>query len=137
MDFLIDRKTYNAVLKEVSPKTALKIRDYLKKKKDESVPRLKKEFLMRLSINNDEIESGFFEKKFKNSSQMQMMKTQYKEIEKAILKVLIENQGLSEKIKYKYPKKKPEFIIEQYSETISFDDINWSKTDKGFVYFVH
>ena len=136
MDFLIDRKTYNAVLKEVSPKTALKIRDYLKKKKDEAEPRLKKEFLMRLSINNDEIESGFFEKKFKNSSQMQMMKTQYKEIEKAILKVLIENQGLSEKIKYKYPKKKPEFIIEQYSETISFDDINWSKTEKGFVYFV-
>ena len=32
--------------------------------------------------------------------------------------------------------KKPEFIIEQYSEAISFDDINWSKTEKGFVYFV-
>ena len=138
MDFLIDRKIYNAILKKVSPQTALLIKHYLKKQKYKLEAELKKEFVFKLPSNIKTIESGFFVKQFAKpyKSLSAMIPKQLKETEKAILTVLIENQGLSEKIKYKYKKNKPEFIIEQYSETISFDDINWSKFEKGFVYFV-
>ena len=54
---------------------------------------------------------------------------QYIEIEKAILKVLIEKQGLSAKVKYKiWGKEDAEYIIEQYEEVFHLE--------KGFVYLI-
>ena len=83
MDFLIDRRIWNQVIKKLSPKTALKV------KEDVKVKNIKNECVLEITslcVNN-----GFFRKQLLNFKWVELDTMEIIEIEKAILKVLVEN----------------------------------------------
>ena len=133
MEFFIDRKFWNLVIKKLSPSTVVFFKNCLKK--TENIPnekgkqsKIKQDFVLRLP--EDIIQNSFFiENCLTGLCWTGASAQQYIEIEKAILKVLIEKQGLSEKVKYKiWGKENAEYIIEQYEEVFP--------SEKGFVYLI-
>ena len=133
MEFFIDRKFWNSVKKKVSPKAVNFITKHLKQ------GHIKTDF--DLSLPNTRICNGFFEKKFTPYSCGGVFFKHYKvkdfeviEIELATLKVLIEQKGLSEKIKYcKKGNSDCDFVVEQ-DENQEFKKNVYER--KGFVYFI-
>ena len=135
MEFFIDRKFWNLVIKKCSPSTAVFLKNCLKKTED--IPnekgkqsKIKQDFVLRLP--EDIVQNSFFKENCLNGmSWTGASAYQYIEIEKAILKTLIEKQGLSEKVKYKiWGTHEAKYIIDQY-EGVSFIPL-----EKGFVYLI-
>ena len=130
MDYLIDRKFWNLVIKKVKPNTALKLKEGLKKPAGKyRHARIKKDNVLSLQ-NKNLFANGFFVHMCLNplGDYLGVSNQQTYEIEKAMLEVLIETQGMSEKAKYMISGREPEFVIEQY-ESIS-------TVEKGFVYLI-
>ena len=128
MEFLIDRKVWNLVIKKVSPKVGLRIKKKLKKDEWGEYP-LKREFV--LHVHNKLNDIGDIGNQIGDEEDWDdvFSEKQLVEFEKAMIIVLIETQGLSEKVKYRSNKgKKAEFIIEQNE---SIDSV-----EKGFVYLI-
>ena len=138
MDYLIDKKFWNLVINKLSPSIALRLISGLKNQS------IKKDFI--LTLPSETIELGFFKSQciaeITWRSDMNGFHAHFFEIadiEKAILKVLVETKGLSEKIKYQSNtvfkdgylqniQNEPEYIIEQYEPI--------STVEKGFVYLI-
>ena len=99
MDYLIDRKFWNLVIKKLKPNTALIVKQGLKKNPDYKHlnPSIKKELV--LSFPNKELfNNGFFVENCLNPiSYLGTSTGQNYEIEQAMLEVFIETQGMSEK----------------------------------------
>ena len=134
MDFLIDRRLWNQVIKKLSPKTALKV------KEDVKVKNIKNECVLEITslcVNN-----GFFRKQLLNFKWIELDTMEIIEIEKAILKVLVEKQGLSTKVRYTANKSSLQFIVETYQSQKRDTKIGNGtyasiKNDSfGFVYFI-
>ena len=145
MEFFIDKKFWNNVLKKLSPRRQMDLKQLLTKKnikKDYKYNSntakfttkttnkggfIKSNFVLRLFTDkNNSINSGFFaEYCFDNPIEegVDMRQNEKEEIEKAMLQVLIERGELFDKIKYKY-----EFLVEQFEPIISIE--------KGFVYLI-
>jgi len=131
MEFLIDRKFWNLVIKKLKPKTALMVKKDLKKRPGESDSVIKKDLVLNfdLELNDHIFRNGFFEHSCINKNIYGLTSSQQNlEIEQAILEVLIETKGLSEKSKYKIWGHDPKFIIEQQKPINSLE--------KGFVYLI-
>ena len=132
MEFLIDKKFWNSVKKKLSTKTAIFIAKHLKRGS------IKTDFA--LDLPTQRISNGFFEKKFTiySSGKVFFKLSKVKdleviEIELATLKVLIEQKGLSEKIKYcKNGNSDCDYVVEQ-DENQEFNNVS---ERKGFVYFI-
>ena len=132
MEFLIDKKFWNSVKKKLSPKTAIFIAKHLKRGS------IKTDFA--LDLPTQRISNGFFEKKFTiySSGKVFFKLSKVKdleviEIELATLKVLIEQKGLSEKIKYcKNGNSDCDYVVEQDEN----QELNNVSERKGFVYFI-
>ena len=71
--------------------------------------------------------SGFFNKNCVNGY-VNLSRSEEYAVEQAMLEVLIETQGMSDKATYKIGNKKPTFVIEQYEPI--------STVEKGFVYLI-
>ena len=134
MDYLIDQNVWNLVIKKLKPKTALKFKQGFKKDPNPLFshrdPPIKKELVLSFPERKI-LEHGFFEVNCVvpyGEPFLETSKQQNREIEKAILEVLIETQGMSEKTKYKIGRKKPEYVIDQYEPI--------SNVEKGFVYLI-
>ena len=133
MDFFIDRKFWNSVKKKVTPRAASLITKQLKSEL------IKTDFTLNLPTTR--ISNGFFEKKFTTITIGGLFFKHYKfsdleviEIELATLKVLIEQKGLSEKIKYcKEGNSNCDYVLEQ-DENQEFKKNVFER--KGFVYFI-
>ena len=145
MEFFIDRKFWNIVLKKLNPRRQMDLKLLLTQKnikKDykwnadkgkltsKTINKggfIKTNFVLRLFTDkNNSINSGFFsEYCFDNPIEegIDMRQNELEDIEKAMLQVLIERGELFEKVKYKY-----EFLVEQF-EPISY-------IEKGFVYLI-
>ena len=134
MEFLIDRKFWNKVIKNLSSSTALIVSQGLDKDgiEERGYPTIKKQFLLEIILDmNFTIPYSYIALQFEEEEEFYefLSEKQVIEIEKEILKLLIQNQGLSEKIKYRSnTKSEPEFIIEQ------LEPINL--LEKGFVYLI-
>ena len=76
---------------------------------------------------NKHLESGFFHKNCVNSY-IELSAAENYAVEQAMLEILIETQGMSDKATYKIGNKKPTFVIDQY------EPIN--TLEKGFVYLI-
>lgn len=136
MEFLIDRKFWNLVIKKLTPSTALLFKNCLKKtenkpnfeKGKESI--IKQDFVLKLPEGI--IQSSFFKENCLNGiGWTGASALQYIEIEKAILKTLIEKQGLSAMVKYKiWGTHEAKYIIDQYEE------VSIIPIEKGFVYLI-
>ena len=129
MDFLIDRKFWNLVIKKLKPNTALMVKKGLKKPAGKYLEApIKKELV--LSFPNKELfRNGFFVENCLNPmSYLGTSTGQNYEIEQAMLEVLIETQGMSEKAKYKIWGKEHRYVIDQYEPI--------STVEKGFVYLI-
>ena len=137
MEFLIDRKFWNLVKKKLSPKNASIITKCLSKKF------FPNEFILNLS--NKRISKGFIDKKclhipysFAEDSLKYYFRVKdydLEQIEIATIRPLIEEKGLSEKIKYcKKRNSDCVYFIDQLEEQ-EFDK-NYYFTKKGFVYFI-
>ena len=130
MEFLIDRKFWNLVIKKLKPNTALLVKQGLKKKDigyKKGVEAIKKELVLSFP-NNQVISNNFFADNCLNFSiSCESIQQEY-EIEQAMLKVLIETQGMSEKVKYQINRDEPTYVIDQYKPT--------SSVEKGFVYLI-
>ena len=125
VNYLIDRKFWNLVIKKLKPYHALTVKKGLVKEKYADGTRIKKELVLTLPDKN--IKSGFFSKNCVNGYVNLSTLEEYA-VEQAMLEVLIETQGMSDKAKYKIGKNKPTFVIDQY-EPISTEE-------KGFVYLI-
>ena len=131
MEYLIDRKFWNLIIKELPPRSALSLKKYLKADTMYGTKAaLKKDCVIFLDPKNKYIHYSHVIRQCQNH--MGILTTTREEnndIEKGILKVLIETQGLSEKIKYQpYIRMKTEFVVEQQKPiTIK---------EKGFVYLI-
>ena len=131
MELLIDRKFWNNVIKKLSPKTVLSLKRNLKPQFFNESP-LKKECVIYLNSKESVFTYGSVLKQclsdWKNNP-LSSTRKENNEIEKAILKLLIETKGFSEKIKYQpYQTLKAEFVIEQQKPI--------SSVEKGFVYLI-
>ena len=124
MNFLIDRKFWNLVIKKLRPYPALIVKTGLVKEKYETEPRIKKELV--LSLPDKSIKSGFFSANYVNSSVRLATSEEYA-VEQSMLEVLIETQGMSDKATYKIGKIS-QHIIDQYEPI--------STVEKGFVYLI-
>ena len=124
------------MIKKLTPSTALLFKNCLKKTEDKlnyekgKESKIKQDFILRLPKGI--IQNNFFKENCLNGiGWTGASALQYIEIEKAILKTLIEKQGLSEKVKYKiWGTHEAKYIIDQYEE-VSFVPI-----EKGFVYLI-
>ena len=134
MEFLIDRKVWNKVIKKVSPKLGLLIKEGLKKDPVYGDYKLKRDCVIELS--NKEVYYGFCMSLFDSYSYKSNLQKGLKrkktnknflELERAIAEVLIETQGLSDGVKYDVFGK-GEYIIEQ--------EENLELIEKGFVYLI-
>jgi len=134
MKFLIDRKFWNKVIKNLSSSTALIVSQGLDKDgiEERGYPTIKKQFLLEVILDiNFTIPYSYIALQFEEEEEFYefLSEKQVIEIEKEILKLLIQNQGLSEKIKYhSNTRSEPEFIIEQ------LEPVNL--VEKGFVYLI-
>ena len=129
MELLIDRKFWNNVIKKLSPRTALSLKRNLKPEYSYEAA-LKKECVIYLSSKESVFQySHVIRQCESHRASVTTTREENIEIEKAILKHLIETKGFSEKIKYRpYMSPKPEFVIEQQKPI--------STVEKGFVYFI-
>ena len=130
MDYLIDRKFWNLVIKKVKPNTAIKLKEGLKKPAGKyGVARIKKDNVLTL-LNKNLFANGFFVHQCLDpmGDYLGTSTQQNYEIEKAMLEVLIETQGMSDKAKYMISGSEPKFVIEQYEPI--------STVEKGFVYLI-
>ena len=134
MEFLIDKKVWNKVIKKVSPKVGLLIKEGLKKDPVWGRYKLKRDCVIELS--NKEIYYGFCMNLFDNSSygsilcralNKKRINKNFLELERAVVEVLIETQGLSDAVKYDVFGES-EYIIEQ--------EENLELIEKGFVYLI-
>ena len=125
MNFLIDRKFWNLVIKKLKPYHALTVKKGLVKEKYSTGPRIKKELV--LTLPDKRIKSGFFEANCVNGYVNLSTSEEYA-VEQAMLEVLIETQGMSDNATYKIGKNKPTFVIDQYEPI--------STLEKGFVYLI-
>ncbi len=151
MEFLIDRKFWNNVIKKADPTMALDIKNALKKKKENYStyltpqktwattiePDLKKELI--LNLPNEKINYGFCSELIreggKNFNRWDLIislkwkkpNKKYLDLEKSILEVLIETKGLPPNVKYDVFGEII-YIVEQ--------DQNLELVDKGFVYLI-
>ena len=133
MEFFIDRKFWNSLIKRVSPRAA----SLITKQTKTSWGSLNTDFAV--SLPNKKIPFGFFEKKFTKPNRTfvlinKVVDAEMIDIELATLQVLIEQKGLSEKIKYcKKGNSDCDYVVEQ-------DEIPKLKNKyierKGFVYFI-
>ena len=131
MEFLIDTQFWNLVIKELPPSTALSLKKHLKADIiNGTKAALKKECLICIDAGKKFIMYSHVIRQCQNTMEiLTTTRTENNEIEKAILKTLIETQGLSEKIKYQpYPKMKLEFVVQQ-QKPITIEE-------KGFVYLI-
>ena len=127
MEFYIDRKFWNLVIKKVKPSTAQKITSNL----DPTYKLIKKDFALKLPSKKI-IEKGFFREKCTNGATYDISTKQSIDIEKGIIKVLIDIYRLSPRIKYREkPSLPPEFVIEPPDPKSYNFALN-----KGFVYFI-
>ena len=132
MEFLIDRKFWNLVKKQLSPQNASVITKCLSKKI------FPNEFV--LNLPNKRISKGFIDKKCVESEGalkyfFRVKDYDLEQIEIATIRTLIEDKGLSEKIKYcKKGNSDCVYVIDQLEEQ-EFDR-NYYFTKKGFVYFI-
>ena len=136
MEFLIDRKVLSNVIKKVSPKLGLWIKEGLEKDFMGNYS-VRKNFVLELS--NTEVYYGFSQSFFNvyTSHRDDLVKSikskkpnkKYLELEKGVLEVLIESQRLADNVKYDVFGK-GEFVIEQYKIE------NYAYEEKGFVYFI-
>ena len=140
MEFLIDRKFWNQVIKKANPTMALDIKNGLKKNIHDEIE-LKKECILRLP--NEIIYYGFcaelmhdvdsfdaqyfFKGSLRNSLRNKKGFVQFLTLERIILKLLIETEGLPPNSRYDVFGK-VEYIVEQ--------DQNLELVDKGFVYLI-
>ena len=140
MDFLIDKKFWNKVIKKANPTMALDIKNALKKNSNDEIE-LKKDRVLRLP--NEIIYYGFcdgllndvssvYAKYFikgglRNSLRNKKAFVQFLTLERIILKVLIETEGLPPDVRYDVFGK-VEYIVEQ--------DQNIELVEKGFVYLI-
>ena len=131
MEFFIDRKFWNSVKKKVSPKAASFLTEHIKK------GNINSDFVLNLSTTR--ICNGFFANKCTSYGKAlfeyyKVDKFEINGIEVATLKVLIEQKGLSEKIKYcKEGNSDCDYVVEQY-ENQDFKKNVFER--KGFVYFI-
>ena len=125
MNFLIDRKFWNLVIKKLRPYPALVVKKGLAKEKYDYEPAIKKELV--LILPEKRIKSGFFRANCVNGYVKLATSEEYA-VEQAMLEVLIETQGMSDKATYKIGKNKPTFVIDQYEPI--------STVENGFVYLI-
>ena len=135
MEYLIDRKVWNKVIKKVSPSLGLEIKEGFKKNDNiRKQVKIKKDFVLKLPSKR--IYYGFIEIAFesyhyrdvlKRSKELNRPNRKFIEVERAMLEVLIETQGLPDDVKY-YVNQQGEYIIEQ--------DQNIEFIEKGFVYLI-
>ena len=145
LEFFIDRRFWNIVLKKLNPRRQMDLKLLLTQKnikKDykwnadkgkltsKTINKggfIKTNFVLRLFTDkNNSINSGFFaEYCFDNPIEegIDMRQNELEDIEKAMLQVLIERGELFEKVKYKY-----ELLVEQFEPI--------SSIEKGFVYLI-
>ena len=137
MEFLIDRKFWNNVIKKADPTMALEIKNALKKNQYEKIE-LKKELILRLP--NKKIKYGFCTELINDGSYEYFIKNmlfsslrhkkpfkKYIAFEKVLLGVLIETKGLPPNVKYDVFGE-IEYIVEQ--------DQDIELVEKGFVYLI-
>ena len=126
MDFLINRKFWNLVLKKININSVvLEMKQELKKDKLWGTG-IKIDF--ELSLPEVAIAEGFFKEQCEaEHAYVDLSKENQRLVEKAMLEVLVETQGLSDKIQYSN-NGRMEYIIEQYEPSESIE--------KGFVYFI-
>ena len=135
MEYLIDRKVWNKVMKKVSPSLGLEIKEGFKKYDNIwKQVKIKKDFVLKLP--NKRIYYGFIGTAFESyhyrdvlnrSIESKRPNRKFIEIERAMLEVLIESQGLPDDVKY-YVNQQGEYIIEQ--------EENLELIEKGFVYLI-
>ncbi len=136
MEFLIDRKFWNQVIKKAPPSMALEIKNGLKKDPGKyNQSQLKKECVLKLP--NKIIYYGFCESVIEGYDWMRSLKEsfwknrkpfqKFIDFEKILLEVLIESNGLPPDVQYDV-KGKIEYIVEQ--------DQNIELVEKGFVYLI-
>ena len=140
MEFLIDRKFWNKIIKKANPTLALNIKNALKKNSNDEIE-LKKECILRLpnkiiyygfcdELINDvsSIYAQYFIKgSLRNSVRNKKPFKQFLALEKIILKLLIETEGLPPNVKYDVFGEII-YIVEQ--------DQNLELVNKGFVYLI-
>tara|TARA_Y100000589_G_C26626337_1_gene416241 strand:- start:56 stop:433 length:378 start_codon:yes stop_codon:yes gene_type:complete len=112
MDYLIDRKFWNLVINKADPITAMAIRQALKLEKLAWVSKIELEKELILKLPNKKIKYGFCRKLIKEGALIfskcdlslsikdEEPWEKFLELEKTILGVLIETQGLSPNVKY-------------------------------------
>ena len=127
MEFLIDKKFWNKVMKKINvPSVVLEMKEELKHEKHVGTG-IKIDFELEF-FSKVAIAGGFFKEQCEaDHAFVDISKKNQILVEKAMLEVLIETQGLSEKIQYSN-NGKMEYIIEQYEPINSLE--------KGFVYFI-
>ena len=113
MNFLIDKEIWRKVLIKLPPETAILLKEGLKPDLNGWDSKIKREFV--LSLSNEEIDCGFFISNCVNNRHIIYDSIQIHCIEKAIIEVLIENQGLSKEVKYRTesnirPRRNEQFI---------------------------
>ena len=136
MEFLIDRKIWNKVIKKVSPKLGLLIKEGLEKdfagyynlRKDCVIELSNKEVYYGFSQSLFNVYSSYYKDLVKSIKSKKAIKN-FLELEKGVLEVLIETQRLADNVKYDVFGK-GEYIIEQYKIE------NYAYVEKGFVYFI-
>ena len=149
MEFFIDKKCWNLVIKKVTPRDAVyikkmltewhyEVKPFYKKVKDKYAPTgyrrkreykntkidkyLKKDFALKLSHKS--IKSGFFLKKC-FQCKPRKVRDNYFDIEKAIIKTLIEFQGMNES------------VLLDGERVIPIEENKHSEIEnKGFVYLI-
>ena len=135
MEYLIDRKVWNKVIKKVSPSLGLEIKEGFKKNDNIwKQVKIKKDFVLKLPSKRisygfilPAFESYHYRDVLKRSIEYNEPKKKFIEVERAMLEVLIETQGLPDDVKY-YANQQGEYIIEQ--------DQNIESIEKGFVYLI-
>ena len=127
MDYLIDRQFWKLVIKKLKPNTALMVKKGLKKPSGKYVKAAIKEVVLTFP-NKDLFKHGFFVANCLDvMGYLGTSTLQNDEIEQAMLEVLIETQGMSEKAYFKIGSK-TKYVIEQYEPI--------STVEKGFVYLI-
>ena len=139
MEFLIDRKFWNLVIKKASPSFGLEIKNALKKTPNSypSEPDLIKEKILKLP--KTQVKYGFCSELIRGggvffnqydlliSTKYKKPRYPYLDLEKLLLEVLIETNGLPTNFKYNVFGKLY-YIVEQ--------DQDIKSVEKGFVYLI-